>query len=65
MKIKNVKRDDFVVKKEIECYNTLQYYRFVADVVVKKFAHIIMQLRNVLCSSIVVENVVVVAVVLK
>lgn len=65
MKIKNVKRDDFVVKQEIEYYNTLQYYRFVADVALKKFAHTVMQMHNILCSSVVVKNVVVVAVVLK
>jgi hypothetical protein len=65
MNNKKIRERLFVVNGENEYYNTLQCYQIVADVVVKKFDHAVMQLRNILCSCVVVEFVVVVAVVLK
>ena len=62
---KKIEEDKNVVKLQIGHYMTLQIGQNVVDVVLKKFVTTIMQLHNLLRYSIVVKNVVVVAVVLK
>lgn len=55
---KIVKEEVFVVKDKKEYYTTLQGVSIVVNVVIKKFATTVVQLRNFLSSCLVVELVV-------